>query len=114
MVWTVITIHFLLSFGLLWASWRAWRFRLVLSDVANTVNGYARACQAGLSVSPPAIFTAQQGTAAARVRYQDLLPQIQRIQLILAIVNRLQSLVRRNLSKNSKKKRSDRYGKQRR
>jgi hypothetical protein len=109
MVWIVVTIHLLLSLGLLWASWQAWKLRLVLNSVAITVNGYAKACEQGLSVSPPAILIAQTGAAAARVKYKDLLPQIKRVQLIVSIISRVQALGTR---KNSK--RSDRYGKRRR
>lgn len=113
MIWTVITIHILISIGLLWASWQAWQLRLVLSAVATTVNGYAKACQDGLSIAPPAILIAQKAAATTRVQYRDLLPQIQRIQMVLSIVNRLQTLVRSQ--KNFiKVKRSDRYGKRRR
>jgi hypothetical protein len=110
MVWIVVTIHLLLSFGLLWATWQAWQLRLVLSSVANTVNGYAKACEQGLSVSPPAILVGQKGAASAKVTYRNLLPQIKRVQLVLSIVNRVQSLgkSRKNF------KRSDRYGKRRR
>ncbi|AFY72619.1 hypothetical protein Syn7502_00459 [Synechococcus sp. PCC 7502] len=110
MVWIVVTIHLLLSLGLLWASWQAWQLRVVLNSVANTVNGYARACEQGLSVSPPAILIAQQGAAVAKVQYKNLLPQIKRVQLILSIVSRLQSLGK--FRKNSR--RSDRYGKRHR
>ncbi len=110
MVWIVVTIHLLLSLGLLWASWQAWQLRLVLNSVANSVNGYARACQEGLSVSPPAILIAQKGAAGAKVQYRNLLPQIKKVQLVLSIVSRVQSLGKSR--KNSK--RSDRYGKRRR
>jgi len=110
MVWIVVTIHLLLSLGLLWGAWQAWQLRLVLNSVANTVNGYAKACEEGLSVSPPAILVAQKGAASAKVSYRNLLPQIKRVQLILSILYRVQSLgkSRRN------SKRSDRYGKRHR
>ncbi len=111
MVWIVVTIHLLLSLGLLWASWQAWQLRLVLNSVASKVNGYARACEQGLSVSPPAILIAQTGAAAAKVQYRNLLPQIKRVQLILSIVNRVQGLGK---LKGKSKNRSDRYGKRRR
>jgi len=110
MVWIVVTIHLLLSFGLLWATWQAWQLRLVLNSVANTVNGYAKACEQGLSVSPPAILVGQQGASVAKIKYKNLLPQIKRVQLLLSIVNRVQSLGKSR--KNSK--RSDRNGKRRR
>jgi hypothetical protein len=113
MVWIVVTIHLLLSLGLLWASWQAWQLRLVLNSVAIAVNGYARACEQGLSVSPPAILIAQKGAATAKIKYKDLLPQIKRVQLILSIVNRVQGLGKLK-SKSGNLKRSDRYGKRRR
>jgi hypothetical protein len=117
MVWIVITIHLLLSLGLLWATWQVWQLRLVLAAVANSVNGYAKACQQGLSVSPPAILTAKKGAAAAKIQYKVLLPQIQRVQLILSIVNRLQSLGKKfsksRKSRSYNRKRSDRNVKRR-
>jgi len=110
MVWVVVSIHLLISAGLLWASWQAWQLRLVLNSVVVTVNGYAKACEQELSISPGSIFIAQTGAAAARVKYKNLLPQIKRVQLILSIFSRIQSLGKSR--KNSK--RSDRYGKRRR
>ncbi len=96
MVWIVVTIHLLISLGLLWASWQAWQLKRVLSNVATTVNGYTRACEQGLAVSPTAILIAQSGAEAAKTKYRNLLPQIERVQLILTIVNRVQFLIKKN------------------
>jgi len=115
MVWIVVTIHLFLSLGLLWATWQVWQLRLVLAAVADSINGYAQACENGLSVSPPAILIAQKGAASAKIQYKALLPQIQRVQMILSIAARVQSLGKSfgksRKSRSYNHKRSDRHGK---
>lgn len=118
MVWIVVTIHLLLSLGLLWATWQVWQLRLTLASVANSVNGYAKACEQGLSGAPSAILVAQKGAEVAQEKYKALLPQIRRIQSILSIIGRVQSLgknfIKSRKSRPYNYKRSDRNGKRRR
>lgn len=94
MVWIVVSINLLLSLGLLWTAWQVWQLRVALAKAANSVNSWAAASQRGLSVSPPAILIAQKGSAALKQKYWAFLPQIQKIQLVLFTLGRLQSLIR--------------------
>jgi hypothetical protein len=93
MVWIVITINLLLSLGLIWAAWQVWQLRVALAAAADSVDSWASASQRGLSVSPPAILIVQKGSAALKQKYWAFLPQIQKIQLVLFTLGRLQSLI---------------------
>jgi hypothetical protein len=94
MIWIVVCINLLLSLGLIWAAWQVWQLRVALASVANSVDSWAAASQKGLSVSPSAILIVQKGSSALKQKYWALLPQIQKIQLVLFTLGRLQSLIR--------------------
>lgn len=122
MIWIVVTIHLLLSLGLLWSAWQAWQLRLVLASMAEKIDGWAVSSQRGLSGSAPAILTGQRGAGALQEKYKALQPQLQRIRIIVTVFGRVRSIVetlgltRLNLSpktKVRKHKGSDRYGKRR-
>jgi hypothetical protein len=94
MVWIVVTINLLLSLGLIWATWQVWQLRTVLAAASDSIDGWATASQRGLSVSPPAISIVQKGAGALKEKYWAFLPQIQRIQMFLFTLGRVQSLIR--------------------
>jgi hypothetical protein len=94
MVWIVVTINLILSLGLIWSAWQIWQLRVGLAGATDSIDSWARASQRGLSVSPPAILVVQKGSGSLKEQYWAFLPQIQRIQMILFTLERVQSLIR--------------------
>jgi hypothetical protein len=94
MVWIVVTINLVLSLGLIWSARQIWQLRAALASASDSIDGWAKASQRGLSGSPPAILVAQKGAGSLKEQYWAFLPQIQRIQMILFTLERVQSLIR--------------------
>ncbi len=91
MVWIVVSANILLAAGLLWLAWQMIQLRKAFRIAAEAVDGYTLACQRGLSVSPPAIFSVQHGTALTRDLYATLQVQLQRYRFLFRILRLLQS-----------------------
>ncbi|MEE3715269.1 hypothetical protein V2H45_00760 [Tumidithrix elongata RA019] len=117
MIWIVITINLLLSAGLLWATRQIWLLRSAFIATVRKVDGWEAACHKGLSVSPPAIMTGQKGATAAKQKYQALVAQLQKVEMVLFAFSRFQTTVKGLWSRPRKSRisrRNEQYGKRRR
>ncbi len=72
LIWSVVTIHCLLSAVLLWLAWQMWCLRQMFAATVLAVDSWTAACQEGLGASPPAIYIAHQGVQLAAMHYSHL------------------------------------------
>jgi hypothetical protein len=87
MVMVVIALNFLIALCCLFAAWRIWRLRRFLAKVTATLMAAERSSHALLYGAPEAIASGQMGIYQLRRSYQQLQPQLQRLQQILGLVS---------------------------
>jgi hypothetical protein len=115
MIWIVITINLLLSAGLLWATRKIWLLRSTFIATVRKVDGWEASCHNGLSGSPPKIIKGQKSALVAKQKYESLLGQLQKIQMILSVFSRFQGTVKGLWGRKSRvSRRSEQNGKRRR
>ncbi|MFN3925889.1 MAG: hypothetical protein ACK4QL_00890 [Pseudanabaenaceae cyanobacterium] len=103
MVWTVITIHLLLSAGLLWLAWQLWLLRGAFVATVKAVDSWTIACQNGLAPAPAVILLARQGAQQVRTKYRAIVQQLSKIYGILQTVQRIYGRVRPRGRRNGKR-----------
>ncbi len=93
MIWIAIAIHFIISVGLLLASWQVWLLRNSLRETVVTIDSWTEACESGLQGSTPSIEISRQGVGAAKSQYQSLQGQLEKIRKWLSLLGRGVSFV---------------------
>jgi hypothetical protein len=88
MIWIAIAIHFIISVGLLWASWQVWLLRNSLKETVVTIDSWTEACESGLQSSTPNIKMSRQGVGAAKSQYQSLQGQLEKTRKWLSLLGR--------------------------
>jgi hypothetical protein len=86
MVELVIVVNILISLMLLYAAWRLWRLRKLLTKAANALLAAERSTNAVLSVAPNFISARQRSISNLRLRNQLLEMQIQQIRQLLSLL----------------------------
>lgn len=93
MIWIAISIHFIISLGLLLTSWQVWLLRNSLQETVVTIDSWTEACESGLQGSTPSIDMSRQGVGAAKSQYKSLQGQLEKIRKWLSLLGRGVSFV---------------------
>lgn len=86
MITLVVTLNFLIAVIFLFAAWKVWKLRKTLAKVADTLVSIERSTHAILNGAPEAILKGQGGASLARQKYQQLEPQMRRVQQVMSLL----------------------------
>jgi hypothetical protein len=87
MVTVVVILNLLIALLCLFAAWQIWRLRRILAKVADTLTVAERKTHVVLYGAPDAITRGQMGIYQLRRTYQQLQPQLQRLQQVLGLLS---------------------------
>jgi hypothetical protein len=87
MVAFVVICNVLIGLVCLIVAWQIWRLKSTIAAITRSIVGIEQAVYDVLHPAPEVILKGQSGTAQLRQNYQNLGPQLERLERILAIVN---------------------------
>jgi hypothetical protein len=85
----------LIGIACLFVAWQVWKLRKTLVGVINTLDSVERSVYNILHPAPGYIYKGQSGSRTLRQKYENLQPQFERLQQVLALLSLGQTLWRR-------------------
>lgn len=86
MITLVVILNLFIAVIFLFAAWQVWKLRKTVAKVADTLVSVERSAHAILNGAPDAILKGQGGAYQARQKYQQLEPQMQRVQQVMSLL----------------------------
>lgn len=99
MLAAVLMVNALIALICFCAAWQIWRIRRKLAQVTKALTLYERSTHAVLNGAPTGIGMGQKGIYQLRQQYQQLEPQMQKLQRVLSLVSLGQTVWRRTMTK---------------